>query len=126
MTDFEKLLTKRKVSVLVHKGVFEDDHPEGRDLDEKYYFVKIINTSPWRDLEVSHIWVDTDPIFHVLNDDRPLPARIRPDETFETYIPELDLPKHHENIETLVKVQLSVGKIFSSHQNIKVPGQGQI
>jgi len=39
------------VHVKVHQGIFNGG-------DTEYYFIKVVNTSPQRDIEVTHIWVD--------------------------------------------------------------------
>lgn len=69
---------QRKVRVMAHRAVFQPASSE-------HYFVKVVNLSRDRDIEITHIWFDTNPPLHIFNPDRPLPARLRPDETFETW-----------------------------------------
>lgn len=87
--------------------------------------MKVTNLSPSREIEITHIWFDTEPPAHVLNQDRPLPARLRLDETFETWIPVAAVP-HEENIERLGRVRLSSGKTVKSRLNKAVPRIGHV
>lgn len=56
---------------------------------------------------------------------RPLPARLRLDETFETWIPVADVPTE-DDLERMVRVQLSNGKVVKSRLNKGVPPTGYI
>lgn len=108
----------RRVRVLVHCAVFLDD-------PRSYFFVKATNLSRSREVEITHIWFDTEPPAHVLNRDRPLPVRLRLDETFETWIPVAAVP-HVKNIERLGRVRLSSGKTVKSRLNKSVPPIGNV
>jgi hypothetical protein len=89
--------------------------------------VKVVNLSRDRDIEISHIWFDTNPPQHIFNPDRPLPARLRPDETFETWVPAAALPEPDApNVERLGRVQLSNGKVVKSRPNKNVPPIGHV
>src|SRR5437762_2466645 len=73
--------SRRRVSVLVHRAYFQvPDSP-------LLFFIKVTNLSPHREIELTHIWFATEPEVYVLNQARPLPARLRLDETFETWMP---------------------------------------
>ena len=101
-----------RVRVLVHRGFFDPPGPLG----EHYFFVKVVNLSPSREIWITHIWFDTDPRVDIDNPDRPLPARLRPDEPFETWKPVAEVPDV-PNVERLGCVQLSNGKIVKSRLN---------
>jgi hypothetical protein len=62
---------------------------------------------------------------HVLNPARPLPARLRIDEMFETWIPAANLPDQ-PGVERLGRVQLSTGKVIKSRLNKNVPPVGNV
>ena len=107
----------RHVLVLTHRAYFHGS-------SDAQYFVKLTNVSPKREVEVTHIWLETKPPVHVLNPARPLPARLRMDETYETWIPVAEVP--NPNAETLVRVRLSSGKVVKSRLNKKVPPHGYV
>jgi hypothetical protein len=54
--------------------------------------MKVVNLSPSREIEITHIWFDTNPPVHIDNRAGPLPARLRLDETFETWVPVAEVP----------------------------------
>ena len=101
--------------VLVHQAFFPGD-------PRPHYFMKVTNLSKNRDISVEHIWFATEPPKHIL--DPALPARLRPDETFETAIP-AELPDG-SNIEQLGRVRLSNGKVLKSRLNHNVPPFGMV
>jgi hypothetical protein len=65
-------------------------------------------------------WFDTKPQFHV---DIGHYRRLRPDETYETWVPVADLPDEPE-VEWLGRVRLSSGKIVKSILHYDVPPFG--
>jgi hypothetical protein len=109
---------RRCVSVLVHRAYFVPGSP-------KHYFMKVVNLSPNREIEITHIWFDTNPRVDNLNHDRPLPARLRTDESFETWMPVAALPDVPD-VELLGRVRLSSGKTVKSRLNKKVPPVGYV
>jgi hypothetical protein len=109
---------QRRVRVLVHRGIFLPSSPE-------HYFMKVTNLSASREIELTHIWFETNPPVHILNPDRPLPARLRLDETFETWVSIPALP-NVPNVERLGRVRLSNGKVIKSRLNRKVPPVGNV
>jgi hypothetical protein len=109
---------RRKVSVLAHRAVFLPTSTE-------CYFMKVVNLSKDRPVEITHIWYETNPPLHNLNSDRPLPARLRPDETFETWVPIAAVPDAPKVL-WLGRVQLSNGKVIKSRPNKKVPPIGYV
>ena len=80
---------------------------------------------PQREVEITHLWFETNPPTQILNPVRPLPARLRLDETFETWIPVADVPTV-DDLERMVRVQLSNGKVVKSRLNKGVPPTGYI
>jgi cobalamin biosynthesis protein CbiG len=109
---------RRRLRVLVHRGVFLPTSAE-------HYFIKATNLSRQRELEITHVWCETEPPVHVLNPNRPLPARLRLDETFETWIGVAAIPDV-PNVERLVRVALSNGKVVKSRLNKHVPPVGGV
>lgn len=109
---------RRRVRVLVHQGVFPPD-------SAVHLFIKVTNLSQRREVEITHIWLATQPPVYVLNPDRALPARLRLDETFETWIPAADLPDAI-GVERLGRVLLSNGKVVKSRWNKRVPPVGNV
>src|SRR5262249_15352682 len=83
-------------------------------------FVKVVNRSRG-DVEITHIWFATTPEVHLLN--KPLPARLRPDETYETWIPADELPQGTD-LERLARVRLSTGRTIKSVHHKDVPPYG--
>jgi hypothetical protein len=110
--------SRRKVSVLVHQAKFVGG-------SMPYYFVKVTNLSPTRETEITHVWFDTDPPVHLLSPDRPLPARLRPDETWEAWVEVASLVGA-SNVERLARVRLPSGKVVTSRPNKNVPPIGYV
>jgi hypothetical protein len=114
------LFGSRRVRVRVH---FATLLPTG----EAAAFIKVVNLSTSRDVEVTHVWIAGTRDIPIINLNRPLPARLRPDETWETWIPIREVPAPLLNsLFGLVRVQLSSGKIFKSKQNKSVPEVGHV
>ena len=104
---------------LVHRASFlQPRSPE-------CYFVKVVNLLQDRDIEVTHVWFDTDPPVYIFNDARPLPTRLHPNVTFETWVPVAALPDV-PNMEQLGRVLLSSGQIVKSQLNKDVPPVGYV
>jgi hypothetical protein len=75
-------------------------------------FVNVVNLSS-RDVEIRRVWFDVDPPVDVRNDsERPLPRRLRPDESWETWIDMRTLPTN--KVDDLARVTLSSGKTVKS------------
>ena len=110
--------TRRKLRVLAHRAVFLPASAE-------QLFVKVTNLSTSREVEVTHIWFDTDPTIDLVNSARPLPARLRLDETFETWAPIAALPGGID-LERLVRVRLSNGTTVKSRPNRDVRPVGHV
>jgi hypothetical protein len=113
--------SERRVRVTVHRAFFV-----GRP-SSPAYFVNVTNLSRDREVEVTHVWFDTQPRVHVLRPERPLPKRLRPDESWETWIECGNLPDAvNEYPYQLARVRLSTGEVFSSVENVGVPEEGEV
>ena len=109
----------QQVRVLVHRAYLSS----GTDC----YFINVTNRSPSRDAEVTHVWFACNPDIHVLNHQRPLPRRLRPEESWETWIEVNKFPDTiRENAFTFARVRLSNGRVINSKRNTNVPGEGYI
>ncbi|MFG2785806.1 hypothetical protein ACGFY7_49320 [Streptomyces prunicolor] len=128
---------ERSLSVLVHRAIVlelsnasqpvtgappmtyePDDEPE-----IEYFFIKVTNLSPQREVWVTHIWFATEPEKHLLDPRHPLPRRLGLDQTFEMSIPVSEVPSGVD-LERRVRVALSSGDVFSSRLNENVPPVG--
>jgi hypothetical protein len=110
--------SRRRVLVLVHRA-----YRLGGSVS--FYFLKVTNLSPTREIELTHVWFEADPRLDVLLPERPLPARLRPDETWEGWVPAAELA-HTSNVERLGRVRLANGKVVKSRLNKGVPPVGFI
>jgi hypothetical protein len=112
--------SRRKVRVLVHRAFFRN-----RDDKREQFFIWVTNLSPNREVEVTHIWFETNPRKDILNPERPLPKRLKPDERWETWIAVADVPTE-DDLERKVRVLLSNGKVVKSLPNPAVPPVGHV
>jgi hypothetical protein len=119
--------TRRRVRVLVHQAVFFSADPSTGSVkgSAPHYFVKVTNLSPSREIEITHVWFDAKPPVHLLIPERPLPARLRPDATWEGWVNASALA-HASNIEQLGRVRLASGKVVKSRRNKDVPPVGYV
>lgn len=110
----------RRVRVLVHLGAH-------LSTGEIAYFVKVVNLSSARDVEVTHVWLEAQPDVPLLQDDRPLPVRLQPDQTWETWLPIAQVPSSLlPQVPTRIRVQLSNGSVFRSKLNKRIPDVGYV
>jgi hypothetical protein len=109
---------RRRVRVRVHLAFFVN----GR---VPFLFVNVVNLSHDREIEITHVWFDLEPELYVVLDERPLPKRLRPDESWETWIEAAKLV-HEAHPETLARVRLSSGKVIKSRRNANVPSLGYV
>jgi hypothetical protein len=124
-----KMLGERAVSWLgsghdvrltAHRAVFL---PTG----EPCVFVTATNRHRTREAVVTHAWFDVPGPRHVpiLNPQRPLPKRLRPDEPWETWIPDRLLPPGlGDDVLRMAYVRLSTRLVVSSVPNTDVPPAG--
>jgi hypothetical protein len=118
---------RRRVKVLVHQAVFFGRDPAtGRTIgSEPHYFVKVTNLSETREIEITHIWIDGNPQVHLMNPARPLPARLRPDETWEDWVRVADVT-HVSKVERAFRIRLSNKQVIKSRPNKDVPPVGYL
>lgn len=118
---------RRRVSVLVHEAVvLSRDPATGMTVgSELRYFVKVVNLSATRDIEITHVWVEGKPQVHLMNPARPLPARLRQDETWENWVPVAQVA-HIPSVERAFHVRLSTTKVVRSRPNKDVPPVGYV
>jgi hypothetical protein len=115
----DHLLNRRRVSVLVHKGSW-------LPRSESHYFVKVTNLSSKRDVEITHVWFEGDPPVYTVGTYRPLPQRLRPDETWEGWVKAIDLA-HATEIERSARVRVTgKRKVVESRRNEDVPPVGNV
>jgi len=114
-------IVTRKVQVKVHRALFY-----GTSVSSECYFVNVTNESLTREVEVTHVWFQSLPEVHVVRSERPLPKRLKVDETWETWVRVSDLPPTltDDDVYTIARVQLSTGKVFRSKPNDGVPSVG--
>lgn len=112
-------LLQRRLRLTVHIAYFLYNGAE-------CCFINATNLS-LRDVEITHIWFECEPQIHVFQRDRPLPKRLKPDETWETWLRVDRLPSHiYQNPHKLARARLSTGKIIESQKNDNVPPQGLV
>ena len=117
---FKIFSLKQSVRVLCHRAFFLPNGPE-------CYFINVTNLSLQRDAEVTHVWIESGNEIPVLNLSRPLPRRLRPEETWETWIEVERLPiPVREDAFKLARVRLSNGRIIKSKKNENVPIAGYV
>jgi hypothetical protein len=107
---------RRRVRVRVHSAYFVGG-------DVPYLFVNVVNLSHDREVEVTHVWFDVEPRVDVLSDERPLPVRLRLDESWEAWVEAAKLA-HVSHPETRARVRLSSNKVIKSRLNRDVPPVG--
>ena len=108
----------KSVKVRCHRALLLPNGPE-------CYFINVRNASPQREVEITHVWVANDNEIHILNPARPLPRLLKPEESWETWIPVTHLPeKIRENAYSLARVRLSDDKVFHSVRNRNIPAAG--
>src|ERR1043166_5551705 len=114
------LFGARRIRVRVHVATL-------LPVNEVAAFVSVVNLSRSRDVEVTHVWIAGESSLPIINADRPLPVRLRPDETWETWILLRDVPESlRPTLFNRVRVRLSSGTLFRSKQSRKVPEFGHV
>jgi serine/threonine protein kinase len=91
-------------------------------------FVNATNLSETVDREVTHVWIDANPKVFLANKLRPLPKRLKPQETWETWIDLWRIPSEvlNEELTTLARARLSTGDIICAIENKSVPESGWV
>ncbi len=117
---WEVFVRRRRISLLVHHAYFTHS-------GEPCFFLNLTNRSRDRDLEVTHVWFALEPEVHASPPDRPLPKRLKPDETWETWVEANRLPLDAgESLFRLGRARLSTGRIVKSTKNRHVPSEGAV
>ncbi|MEM7253959.1 MAG: toll/interleukin-1 receptor domain-containing protein [Pseudomonadota bacterium] len=106
------------IRVQVHEACFLDKP------DTICYFVNVVNRAAV-DIELTHVWYEAKTRVDLLNAARPLPRRLRPSESWETWI-EATRIGDDEQVATNFFVRLSTGEICGSQANESVPRQGYV
>jgi hypothetical protein len=117
---WEAISGRRRVSLLMHCASFVAT-------GKQCFFLNITNQSKTRDIEVTHVWIAVEPEQHALPPDRPLPKRLRPDESWETWV-EADRMSQAlgDKLLCLGRARLSTGQVIKSKRNKTVPSTGSI
>jgi hypothetical protein len=89
------------------------------------YFINATNLST-RDIEITHVWLECNPDLHIVQPDRVLPKRLKPDETWETWIEAYRVPDSCGDPQILARARLSTGAVVQSVKNENVPSVGFI
>ncbi len=111
---------RRNVRLTVHRGTFQST---GREC----YFINAANLSRNREIEITHVWFATTPQVAALQEQRPLPRRLKPDEAWETWVEVGQLPHQiGDQVYTLARARLSTGAVIQSRRNESVPEQGTV
>ena len=109
---------RQRLRVLVHRGFLQGG-------PVPFYFVKVTNLSSARDVVITHVWFEAAPPVHLLLKERPLPKRLRPDETWEAWMPAADLA-HDPDVERSGRVLMTAkrNRVVKSRPNTDVPSAG--
>jgi hypothetical protein len=117
---WDAFFERRRAAFLIHRAYFAST-------GKVCYFLNLTNRSSKRDLEVTHVWFALEPEVHADPPDRPLPKRLKPDETWETWVEADRLPADiDEQLFQLGRARLSTGRILKSRKNKDVPSQGAV
>lgn len=110
---------QRRVRFTVHRAFFGNG--------KECLFFNVTNLSKDRNIVVTHIWIEATHQISVMQKDRPLPKRLEPDETWETWIEIRQLPEMIlNNPFKTARLRLSSGRVIKSKENIGVPAQGVV
>lgn len=117
---FELVGLRQSVRVKCHIASFKPSGPT-------CLFINVVNLSLQRDVEITHVWIEHQGQISVLNEERKLPYRLKPEQSWETWIRLADLPQGIPNsIYSLARIRLSNGKVFKSKINKDVPYEGYV
>lgn len=107
------------LSVLVHDAKFQESDVNAIKSPGKLYFLVVTNLDD-RPVEVTHVWIDSDPKIHVLDN---LPVRLESDQQYVTWVAE-SVIAHISDPYTAWKVFTSRQNVFSSEKNENIPEKG--
>jgi hypothetical protein len=89
------------------------------------YFITVTNASRDRDIEVTHVWLQTEPPVHVHDPD--LPKRLKYSARWETSVPVKNVPADPARVPWLARCQLSPDdKVVKSRPRRNVPPSGAV
>ena len=117
-------IVTRKLRLTVHRACFLS----GPNYSQECYFINVTNLSQNREIEITHVWFALSEKFPVLRSERPLPRRLKADETWETWIEISKLPSklNERTIFKSARVRTSNGTVFRSKYNKHVPNFGTV
>lgn len=102
---------QRRVRLLVHRSPW---HVDGRDPGRDCYFISATNVADGEEVEITAIWFESDPRRFVERRQRRLPVKIRPGETWETWIEVEKLPEvARDGAHDLARVRLASGTVLT-------------
>ena len=111
---------RRQVRFTIHPASFVGS-------DVPMYFLNITNNSLERSIEITHVFFDTEPEVHLMRPERPLPKRLEPEESWETWIEEERIPLSARRAPfRLGRARLSNGTIVRSVEDRGVPTMGMV
>ena len=90
-------------------------------------FLTVTNLSRTREIEVTHVWIASNPQVAAVLDERPLPKRLKPDEIWETWIPVADISELTVmKLLLLGRLRISTGQITKSRPDSEIPDEGYV
>ena len=113
---------KRKLRFTVHRAFHLASRIE-------CFYLNVTNLSSVKEIEITHLYfIDNDMNqIPIIQPDRPLPKRLKPDETWESWIRVSLVPSNLVNKPyRKARVRLSTGKVIKSRFNRGVPHYGEI
>jgi len=113
----QKARDANPIRVRVHRAYFRSK-PE-----DPCFFINVVNASQTSDIEITHVWYANSKRVDILEPHGRLPRRLRPNESWETWIRSADIPPDPDPF-TNFHVRISTGKVFKSEQNHDVPPRG--
>ena len=109
---------RRRLQVRVHRAYFVESGQE-------CLVVNLTNRSSTRDLEITHVWFQGASQIPVLQPERPLPACLKPNDSWQTWLPISALPQSVlTEALTLAHARLSNGAVVRSKPNTNIPNHG--
>jgi hypothetical protein len=111
---------RKRARLLVHRAYLAHNGSDS-------FFLDVTNHSRTREIEVTHVWFDTKPQIAVLNPERPLPVRLKPEQSWQTWIAANQIPASLQAaMYDLGRARLSTGRILKSRPNQDVPEAGSV
>jgi hypothetical protein len=108
----------RRIRVTVHVGYFQSN-------PNKFVFINVVNLSPSREIEIVGVWFEARPRISVIEPTRALPKRLRPDESWETWVRYDEVSRIPAvRLFNLARVRISTGTVIASVRNRTVPPAG--